>query len=124
LRERKSDVAILAEHFLKRFIREAGRKIRGFTPAALKKMEEYHWPGNVRELRNVVERAVALGTTPMIDAPDVWLSTLEVGGPMPAGQPGTYEAASLADIEKKHILATLQHTEWNKSPAATILQVA
>ena len=44
-----------------RFIRETGRKIRGFTPAALQKMEEYDWPGNVRELRNVVERAVALG---------------------------------------------------------------
>ncbi len=55
---------MLAEHFLQRFVRETGRKIRGFTPAALQKMEEYHWPGNVRELRNVVERAVALGTGP------------------------------------------------------------
>ena len=64
LRERKSDVPILAEHFLRRFVRETGRKIRGFTPAALRKMEEYNWPGNVRELRNVVERAVALGSGP------------------------------------------------------------
>src|SRR5262249_21338782 len=52
LRERRTDVSLLAEHFLKRFVRETGRKIRGFTPAALKKMEEHPWPGNVRELRN------------------------------------------------------------------------
>ncbi|HYT91035.1 MAG TPA: sigma 54-interacting transcriptional regulator, partial [Gemmataceae bacterium] len=57
LRDRLSDVPVLAEHFLKRFVRETGRKIRGFTEAALKKLETYHWPGNVRELRNVVERA-------------------------------------------------------------------
>ena len=80
LRERTSDVPLLAEHFLKRFVRETGRKIRGFTPAALQKMEEYHWPGNVRELRNVVERAVALGSGPMLDAADIWLSSLEAGG--------------------------------------------
>src|SRR5262249_34052321 len=55
LRERKSDVALLADHFLHRFVRETGRKVRGFTPAALSKMEQYDWPGNVRELRNVVE---------------------------------------------------------------------
>src|SRR5438132_13633100 len=60
LRDRASDVPILAEHFLKRFARETGRKIRGFTPAALAKMEAYDWPGNVRELKNVVEPAVAL----------------------------------------------------------------
>src|SRR5205085_12651251 len=83
LRERRSDVTLLADHFLKRFVRETGRKIRGFSPAALQKMEEYHWPGNVRELRNVVERAVALGMGPTIDAPDIWLSSLEASGPVP-----------------------------------------
>src|SRR5262249_22612575 len=77
LRQRKADVPLLANHFLQRFIRETGRKIRGFTEAALKKMEEYNWPGNVRELRNVVERAVALGVGPMLDANDIWLSSLE-----------------------------------------------
>ena len=60
LRERRSDVPILVEHFLKRFARETARKIRGFSDAAMKKMEQYDWPGNVRELRNVIERAVAL----------------------------------------------------------------
>jgi Nif-specific regulatory protein len=124
LRERASDVPLLAEHFLRRFVRETGRKIRGFTPAALKKMEQYHWPGNVRELRNVVERAVALGKGPMIDAPDIWLSSLEAGGPAPLAAAGpTYSPLSLDELEKQHIGQTLQFTDWNKSQAASILKI-
>jgi Nif-specific regulatory protein len=87
-------------------------------------MESYHWPGNVRELRNVVERAVALGTGPVIDAPDIWLSSLEADGPLPltAAEP-SYRPASLEEIEKQHILRTLEHTDWNKSQAAAILNI-
>jgi Nif-specific regulatory protein len=124
LRERLGDVPLLAEHFLKRFVRETGRKIRGFTPPALKKMETYHWPGNVRELRNVVERAVALGLGPTLDAQDIWLSSLEVGGPAPLVQEApAYKAVSLEEVEKEHILRTLEHTDWNKSQAASILTI-
>jgi Nif-specific regulatory protein len=123
LRDRKTDIAQLADHFLQRFIRETGRKIRGFTPAALQKMQDYHWPGNVRELRNVVERAVALGIGPMLDAGDVWLSSLEVGPPSGTSADGAYEPISIDEVEKRHILRTLEHTDWNKSQAATILQI-
>ncbi len=125
LRERRSDVAQLADHFLRRFTRDTGRKIRGFTPAAMKKMEEYHWPGNVRELRNVVERAVALGNGPFLDAKDIWLSSLDLDGPLPlaADGPPVYKPLTIEDVEKEHILRTLQHTEWNKSQAATILSI-
>jgi Nif-specific regulatory protein len=124
LRERKTDVPLLADHFLRRFVLETGRKIRGFTPAALKKMEEYHWPGNVRELRNVVERAVALGTAPLLDVGDIWLSSLEAAGPAPAGGgEAAYEAVSLEEIEKRHIIKTLAHTDWNKSQTAGILGI-
>jgi Nif-specific regulatory protein len=124
LRERKSDVPLLAEHFLKRFVRETGRKVRGFTPAALKKMEQYDWPGNVRELRNVVERAVALSSGPMLDAADVWLSSLDAlrtTAHAPAAP--AYQPLSLEDVEKEHILRTLTYTDWNKSKAAEILQI-
>jgi Nif-specific regulatory protein len=123
LRARKSDVPILAEHFLRRFVRETGRKIRGFTAAALRKMEEYNWPGNVRELRNVVERAVALGTGPLLDANDIWLSSLEIVGAAAASGEAVYRPVSLEDVEKEHILKTLSHTDWNKSQAATILGI-
>jgi Nif-specific regulatory protein len=123
LRDRKTDIVLLADHFLQRFVRETGRKIRGFTPAAVKKMEDYHWPGNVRELRNVVERAVALGVGPMLDASDIWLSSLEATAPPAAGGAHAYEALSLEEIEKRHILRTLEYTDWNKSQAATILEI-
>ncbi len=123
LRDRKSDIPILADHFLKRFVRETGRKIKGFTPAAMRKMEEYHWPGNVRELRNVVERAVALGTGPVVDVADIWLSSLEASRPTVPEAADAYEALSLEQIEKRHIEKTLAHTDWNKSQAATILKI-
>ncbi|HMF13891.1 MAG TPA: sigma 54-interacting transcriptional regulator, partial [Gemmataceae bacterium] len=124
LRDRRSDIPALAEHFLRRFVSETGRKIRGFTPAALQKMQDYDWPGNVRELRNVVERAVALGGGPNLDAGDIWLSSLDVGG-VPATIPaeGAYHPLPLEDVEKAHILRTLQFAEWNKSQSATILGI-
>jgi Nif-specific regulatory protein len=125
LRDRQRDVPLLAEHFLRRFVQETGRKIRGFTPAALAKMTDYHWPGNVRELRNVVERAVALGAGPVLDVGDIWLSSLEAAGPAAGADPDrdAYRPLPLEEIEKQHILRTLAHTDWNKSQAAHILQI-
>jgi Nif-specific regulatory protein len=122
LRERRGDVPALAEHFLKRFVRETGRKIRGFTAAALDKLTQYDWPGNVRELRNVVERAVALARGPMLDTGDLWLSSLEISGPAPL-LAEAFEPVPLDEVEKRHILKTLDHTDWNKSQAAGILQI-
>jgi DNA-binding NtrC family response regulator len=126
LRDRKSDVPLLAQHFLKRFVRETGRKIRGFTPAAMHRMEDYAWPGNVRELKNVIERAVALGRGPLVDLNDLFLSSLDVaepGGerePIPAPK---YDPRPLKDIERAHILQTLDFTDWKKSQAAAILGI-
>jgi transcriptional regulator with GAF, ATPase, and Fis domain len=124
LRDRRDDIGLLADHFLKRFVRETGRKIRGFSAAAMKKMEDYHWPGNVRELRNVVERAVALSGGPILDSGDIWLSSLEAVAPEPLPYLApSYQALSLEEVEKQHILRTLEHTDWNKSQAATILNI-
>ncbi len=123
LRDRLSDVDLLAEHFLKRFARETGRKVRGFTPQALEKLRNYRWPGNVRELKNVIERAVALGSGPLIDAPDIWLSGLDVGPAIVTSAEPAYEPISLEEVEKRHILRTLRHTDWNKSQAAAILGI-
>jgi transcriptional regulator with GAF, ATPase, and Fis domain len=124
LRERRDDVSLLAEHFLKRFVLETGRKIRGFTPAAMQKMQDYHWPGNVRELRNVIERAVALSRAPVLDVADIWLSSVNGSGPAPMFSPGdTFEAVSLEEVEKRHVLRVLEFTSWNKSQAATILHI-
>ncbi len=122
LRQRRGDISILAAHFLTRFVRETGRKVKGFTPAAIQKMEQYNWPGNVRELRNVIERAVVLSKNSQLDAPDIWLSALEIPGSMPM-LANEYEAFTIEEMEKRHILGTLDFTNWNKSQAATILAI-
>jgi transcriptional regulator with GAF, ATPase, and Fis domain len=121
LRERLEDVPVLAEHFLKKFTRETGRRIKGFTPDAVSKLQDYAWPGNVRELRNVVERAVALHDKTLLDAHDLWLTSLDPGG---SGVHGPiYKPHSLEEIEKRHIRETLKYTDWNKSRAAEILGI-
>jgi Nif-specific regulatory protein len=124
LRERRTDVPLLADHFLRRFVAETGRKIRGFTTASLRKMEDYSWPGNVRELRNAVERAVALGQGPELDTQGIWLSSIDIGRPAADGlRSEAYQPSSLETVEKDHIERTLEHTEWNKSQAAAILGI-
>lgn len=122
LRDRIDDVPELAKHFLKKFTRETGRRITGFTPDAIVKLQNYNWPGNVRELRNVIERAVALHDKPLLDASDLWLTSLEQSS---SGHHAaiTYRPLSLEDIEKRHIQDTLKHTDWNKSRAAEILGI-
>ena len=121
LRERLDDVPALAEHFLRKFIRQTGRRIKGLTPDAVAKLQGYAWPGNVRELRNAIERAVALNDKPYLDSGDIWLTSLESGGS--GVHPPIYKPQSLEDIEKRHIRETLKHTDWNKSRAAEILGI-
>jgi Nif-specific regulatory protein len=87
----------------------------------------YRWPGNVRELKNVIERAVVLARGQFIDHDDLVLSALRTVGDSEAGL-GDGRAmlparASLADVERQHILDTLNLTGWNKSRAATILGI-
>jgi transcriptional regulator with GAF, ATPase, and Fis domain len=121
LRDRLDDVPVLAEHFLKKFTRETGRRIKGFSDDAVAKLKNYAWPGNVRELRNVVERAVALTDKSQLDAGDLWLTSLD---PTSSGShPVLYKPQSLEDIEKRHIRETLRFTDWNKSKAAEILGI-
>ncbi len=125
LRKRPEDVIELAIHFLERFNAETGRRIRGFTPDAFHRMRVYRWPGNVRELKNVVERAVVLCQGDYIDADDLAMSTLSTQGESADSMAGrtVYEPVSLADMEKRHILATLKSTGWNKSRASAILGI-
>jgi DNA-binding NtrC family response regulator len=65
---------------------------------------------------------VALGAGPSIDGKDIWLSSIEVGSGPQAAE-AAYEPLDLEEIEKRHILRTLEHTNWNKSQAATILKI-
>ena len=120
LRERKEDVPVLANHFLGRLSQDVGRRLRGFSDEAMRMFMRYDWPGNVRELRNVIERAVVLGTGEEIGEKDIFLSPLMVP---PAAPTGEYQPKTLDDMEREHIAATLAHTDWNKSQTATILGI-
>jgi Nif-specific regulatory protein len=127
LRKRPEDIPELAEYFLQRFVAETGSKIKGFTPRAMEEMLRYRWPGNVRELKNVIERAVVLTRGQYIDHDDLVLSALRTAGDTDMGvvdgRNARSEPASLADIERQHILDTLNQTGWNKSRAAIILGI-
>ncbi|MCS7205889.1 MAG: sigma 54-interacting transcriptional regulator [Leptospiraceae bacterium] len=70
LRERKEDIILLTKHFIDKYSRENGKKIQSITKEAISLLESYDWPGNVRELENLIERAVVLNTTGIIDVSD------------------------------------------------------
>ena len=125
LRKRPEDIEELAEYFLNKFRTETGRKIEGFSPAAVEQLMGYKWPGNVRELKNVIERAVVLCRGRSIEQEDLVLTSLSTTGDtgetkVPSGE---FAPCSLSDVERRHILATLNHTGWNKSRTAGILGI-
>jgi len=126
LRRRPEDIEMLAMHFLKRFAAETGRRVRGFTPEALEAMRTYHWPGNIRELRNCIERAVVLSQDDSVDAHELALSQLSFSGDtgrLPSGRPAPFLPISLDEVERKHVLATLEAVGGNKTKAAAILGI-
>lgn len=125
LRKRPEDIIEIAEHFLRSYMVESGRKILGFTAEAREQLQQYRWPGNVRELKNVVERAVVLARGDYVDVDDLNLSNLATAGDssvLPAAS-HSYEPLTLAEVERRHILATLRQTGWNKSRTARTLGI-
>jgi len=125
LRKRPEDIVDLAEHFLRRYNAETGRKIRGYSSEALDQMLKYRWPGNVRELKNVVERAVVLTRREIIDLEDLNLTTIATASDSAdlGAVPQKYEPMTLEELERRHILATLRDTGWNKSLTARQLGI-
>ena len=125
LREHKEDVPYLAEHFVARFAREAAKPVTGITPAAMKLLTDFHWPGNVRELENIIERAVALSTGPVIDVADIQLDTARRKPPAAEGAgsvaPFLPEGTTLEQYEDELIQEALRRSNGNKSQAARLL---
>lgn len=123
LRERPSDVPLLAQHFLQRVSDDVGREVRGFTPEAVSAMQRYAWPGNVRELQNVVERAVLLGRGETIGVEDLAANiraTPAAAIPTAAGR--TLKEA-LAGPERQIILEVLESNNWNRNATAEALGI-
>ncbi len=122
LRERRDDIPLLMEHFLARFNKENGRRIRGFTDKTRKLFLDYDWPGNVRELQNAVERAVILSSDDLLEPQHFQLNAALV---MP-GQTGPQFRAGMtvAAMEKELILQTLAQAGQNRTRAAELLAIS
>ncbi len=121
-----SDIVELAEHFLQKYNLETGKKLGGFSPPAVQQLRKYRWPGNVRELRNVVERAVVLARGNHVDLEDLHLSNLATVGDsveLATGMLQHYEPITLAEGERRQILAALNANGWNKSRTSQILGI-
>ena len=125
LRNRRSDIPLLANFFLERFAKKTKRPVKRFSSVALDLLISYDWPGNVRELQNAIERAVILCPGDTIRHDDIQLSALGLKSSTvePAPELAGYREIPLNLLEQEHILATLEQTDWNKSKAAQILGI-
>jgi DNA-binding NtrC family response regulator len=117
LRNRKDDIPLLANHFLRQQAERYGKAVRDFTPEAMRALLAHAWPGNVRELRHVVERAVLLTPGPSVTIEDVELRAKPAAGP-------ALEEMTLEDAERWLITRALQRHEGNVSRAADALGVS
>lgn len=121
LRERKTDIGLLAKFFMDQYCTRYQRQVTGFDEAAIKILENYSWPGNVRELRNVVLQAVisARGTVRKKDLPETVRKNVQRGQQVQilAGTP-------LPDVERTMIIKTLQMARGNKLKAAELLSIS
>jgi two-component system NtrC family response regulator/two-component system response regulator HydG len=124
LRQRKSDIAQLAAHFLDKYSAAYGKPIRGIAPGMLQALQAYDWPGNVRELENAIERAVVLAKSEDLTADDL-PPTLRGPRPMQGdAAPSVSTGATLAQIEREAILRTVEMCGGSTSKAADILGVS
>jgi len=120
LRERQGDIPLFCDYFVKYYSHKYGRNIQGFSPKALRYLENYPWPGNVRELQNLIENLVVLCNKEYIN--EDMLPDYVAGSP--AQKNIILEiGSSLQEIEKKSIISTLEFTGGNKSQAAKVLKI-
>jgi two-component system response regulator HydG len=124
LRDRREDIPLLAQHFLKMFAEKNRKEIKGFTPQAMDRLLKYDWPGNVRELMNAVERGVVLSRSDYLDEEELSpiLRDASSSREIPP-KDATLTDMPLDEVEKATILKTLELTGGNKSEAARRLGV-
>jgi DNA-binding NtrC family response regulator len=134
LRERQSDIPMLAKFFIERFCRDLNKKAMTLAPSAVDELFAYQWPGNVRELQNCIERAVILTEGDTIHARHLSLSFRDPAPGAPSeGSPwsqidlsGTMAAATarvVAEVERRKIEAALADAGGNRAKAAESLQL-
>jgi transcriptional regulator with PAS, ATPase and Fis domain len=142
LRERLDDLPFLAEEFTRRFGRKHGAQAHGLSQDAVRALKAHHWPGNVRELQNVIERAVILSAdcvelepehlgfnapamaTPEISHPDSTPAAVVLPGSNGNGSSNGSGFLTMAELEKRHILAALTRCEGNRTHTAKMLKIS
>ncbi len=126
LRERPEDIPLLAEHYLERFAGEHGKEPKSLSKEALEVLAAYPWPGNVRELKNVLESLVIFHQTDTIAAAELPAELRQGGAAAADGGPvqcRTGDPRTMADIERRAILETLELTGGRRAEAAKILAI-
>jgi DNA-binding NtrC family response regulator len=123
LRERREDIPVLAHHFLRKYAQANGKAIRDFAPESLSLLEAHPWPGNVRELENAVERAVAVGASPVLLPEDLPAHLASSSLPALAVRTAASPLPSLDEMTRQHLARVLTATGGNKKRAAEILGV-
>lgn len=117
LRQRRSDIPLLAHHFLDKYAVKKRSHIKGFEPEAMEALQAYPWPGNVRELENTVERAVVLARDSLITVHDLRLPDHEKADPFEQGM-------TLKEVERRVVQRTLDENDGNISETARVLGVS
>jgi two-component system response regulator HydG len=116
LRDRREDVPLLVDHFLRKYGQETTKKVERVTSEAVQRLLRYDWPGNVRELQNAIERAVVLSRGPILDTDD--FSFL---APTAARLP--CESGTLQEREITYIQQVLRENDWNITRSAALLGI-
>jgi len=120
LRERRDDIPLLADYFLKKYNQKRKKNVKAISDRAMKALVEYDWPGNVRELENAIERAVVLAENDVIKPSDLLYYGLTVEAP---SRSNTSQTQRLIDIEKEHIAATLKIFNGHRAKTAQALGI-
>src|SRR5918996_5761695 len=123
LRERRDDIPLLVEHFVKRFAERTGKKIDGVDEKAMLELTRYEWPGNVRELENTMERAVVLTTTAVLTSRTVWLMSA-TATPAAAAVPSLKLHQNLEWAERETMRRALEQARGVKKDAAELMGIS
>ncbi|MFC1881013.1 sigma-54-dependent transcriptional regulator [Thermodesulfobacteriota bacterium] len=124
LRQRREDIPLLADFFLKHYAEKNRRPIEGFTPRATDLLMRYDWPGNVRELENIIERAVIMARGEMITPLEFPIDLQNLDEDLKESRIDLTPGRSLKEVEKVMILRTLEEVEGNRTHAARILGIS
>jgi DNA-binding NtrC family response regulator len=123
LRERREDIPLLVEHFMRRFAERTGKNIDGVDEKAMTELTRYEWPGNVRELENTIERAVVLSIEPLLTSRTVWLMSA-TATPAAAAVPSLKLHQNLEWAERETMRRALDQARGVKKDAAELMGIS